>query len=112
MNFHVGQRVVCVETWVDDPNRLGRMGEEGPVAGHVYTIREIGMFHPMFPDSVNVRLVEIVNAARDYCSPSGDVFRTWEPSFGAFRFRPVVDRKTDISVFQAMLTGKKVEADA
>jgi hypothetical protein len=50
-------------------------------------------------------LDEIKNPVLRYTD--GDV---GEIPFAAFRFRPVVERKTDISIFTAMLKPSKVEA--
>lgn len=81
MTFHVGQKVVCVE---------GTSGHHVLVLGQVYTIARIGMFGR----ALHVDVVE--------CST--DIRLGWR----AARFRPVVERKTDISVFTAMLKPSKV----
>lgn len=103
MAFRVGQKVVCVEAW--SRYGLGRGDEIGPTQDSIYTIREIGVgLHPTCPDELHVRLDEIVNPVIEYkCGK-------YEVAFRATRFRPVVERKTDISVFTAMLT--KIGADA
>ena len=101
MTFRVGQKVVCIETWV---RRNGVGDEIGPVAGEIYTIRDIGFLNPAAPDVVAVLLAEIRNAVHDYVDGRG------ETCFAAHRFRPVVERKTDISIFTQMLNPSNVTA--
>lgn len=97
-NFRVGQKVVCVSEW----KRIGGFGGEiGPIHGEVYTIREVGFLHPDFPRMVTVRLDEIAN----------EVWLGFETCFAATRFRPVVQRKTDISIFKALLTPSKEKVE-
>lgn len=94
--FHIGQKVVCV----NDRNSKFRNGFwDGLLKkGNIYTIRWTGEF-PWEPDrkcGLGVRLIEIhrglefINAWDDY-------------PFGAYRFRPIQERKTDISIFTALL---------
>jgi len=102
-DWKVGDKVVCLQTWFEP---CGGYGDEvGPVEGVIYTIREIGYLSPSIPGKVHVRLCEIVNKARP-CQVVG----IWEQTFRASRFRPVQKRKTDISIFTAMLTDNKVDA--
>lgn len=89
-SWYVGMKVVCVKT---GPWDSGMPGEVCPACGEVYTIRDI-----VPPDEVDsgigIRLVEIVNPEIEH----------WvECSFLAGNFRPVQTRKTDISIFEAML---------
>jgi hypothetical protein len=100
MTFRVGQKVVCNRNtkWEG-----GFQDEIDPIYGHIYTIRGI-VHYPFGP--AGLLLVEIVNAPRSY----EEGF--YECDFQAPNFRPVVERKTDISVFTAMLTGSKIGADA
>lgn len=75
--FHVGQKVVCVNP-VDDLK-----------LGEIYTI--------------TASHKEFVGVDRSYfCGLD----------FYAFRFRPIVKRKTDISQFKAMLNPQKTEVTA
>lgn len=87
--FYVGQKVVCVN---DDPDNYGR--PVIVVKGQVYTVSRAF-------DWLGVRALLFVEV-----SPGG------EPGWCASRFRPVVERKTDISIFTAMLnpSDKRVEA--
>jgi hypothetical protein len=90
MAFRVGQKVVCVK----GPRRHRNVNQ--PKVGEIYTIRLI------YPSSLTGEpgflLEEIVNGLH----PNGR-----EYGFYADRFRPVVERKTDISIFKAMLTDKR-----
>jgi hypothetical protein len=92
MNFRIGQKVVCIEepqwpafSYSDFPYT------EFPRMGGMYTIRWIG---PGKDETPCVLLREITNPDRG----SG------EPTFYARRFRPAVERRTDISIFTKMLT--------
>lgn len=87
MTFHVGQKVVCIrdiEPYFD---------EAMPEVGRVYTVRSIEGFLL----GVGIRLVEIINPPRDYSNAR------CECSFWIGAFRPVVEKKTDISIFTALL---------
>lgn len=79
-NFHVGQKVVCIESkW---EKITGPHNPVGPKAGQVLTI--IGM-------------VEM--NGETYIG-----FPEWDGhGYHHSGFRPVVERKTDISIFRAML---------
>lgn len=94
--FHVGQKVVCVQD-----TELRR--EITPRRGEVYTIRSI---HP-YNGRIYFRLVEIVNEPRLYSTGFyGECF------FNREGFRPIVERKTDISFAHEILrkaTKRKLE---
>jgi hypothetical protein len=85
--FHVGQKVVCVNG-ADSP-----FGETTPVVGDVYTIRSVTQ-HSRGP---GYRLHEIVNVPRTYLPGH------MECTFAHACFRPVIEKKTDISVFTQIL---------
>lgn len=95
MGFHVGQLVVCVETWTDVWNGL----DTGPTRGTVYTIRETVPEHPWYQGVPCVRLVEIVNPVHDFPSVR------YESCFGTFRFRPVDENR--IEVFRQIAASPK-----
>ncbi len=101
MTFRVGQKVVFIE----DYTAIGaRYSVHVPQSGQVYTIRE-------FEDRGErpaLRLIEVVNGPRRHRQVSEWV----EPAFAVDHFRPIVERKTDISVFTAMLTEEKIGASA
>lgn len=83
-----GRKVVCIQ---DEWYTLN--GEQVPVAGKVYTIREIGSTN----GGIYIRLMEIVNAPRQYANGFA------ECAFDLDGFRPVDERKTDISEFEKLL---------
>lgn len=101
-----GDRVVCVDPQFHAPDEwfLTR-GVTLPKKGAVYTIRLIG---PTWSNaSVYVLLLcELVNPLIRV-----DEMR-FEVCWPVKNFRPVVSRKTDISIFTAMLTGQPAKADA
>jgi hypothetical protein len=83
--FHVGQDVVCV----DDSDTFGAARAHGLCRGDVYSIAGIT---PSGPSAGYLALGGIISA--------------WNPR----RFRPVIKRVTDISIFTEMLTPSKVDA--
>ena len=98
--FHIGQRVVCIH---DIGCAQGNEFPNIPIKGSIYTVRGF-----VSPDVGNERtpgmlLEEVVNAPWEY---NEGVF---EPSFHPYHFRPVVQRKTDISVFKRMLDNVRTE---
>ena len=101
MTFRVGQKVVCVDAGSTGKYTPWRHSDDvhGLTEGVVYTIRAVGSFRGLRD---NVWLAEIhrpLCAGREY-------------PYAAARFRPVVERKTDISVFTAMLNPSQVTVDA
>lgn len=97
-NFRVGQKVVCVYVpWPELAFELSAaFGVKLPEANKIYTIRWIGTAS----DGLTyVRLVEIVNPVVGV-----EGFLRGECRFGVRRFRPIVTRNTDITIFKAMLT--------
>lgn len=105
MAFRVGQKVVCV-------NADALLSGYGPhhdeiTVGEVYTIRWAGPSpHPRTYGKPAIRLVGVVRGD-DPGNPDWN-----DMPWMAIRFRPVVERKTDISVFTKMLTDTKIGADA
>lgn len=83
MNFRVGQKVVCV----DASEKNGRWFADAPIEGRVYTI--VGFAETK--RGTGLLLQEIAND-EEFCG-----------SYSPNRFRPIVERKTDISIFTAML---------
>jgi len=87
MAFFIGQKVVCIsDDWehTTDPSRKPEV-----VKGGVYVIRGV----------------------HDYGYPSL-TFEGLRCFYHQGAFRPIVEKKTDIAIFTAMLTPKKVKADA
>ena len=87
--FHVGQKVVCVD---DDWEFASFVPDDQkePKAGPVYTVTEVIVFQ--------------------------GIAYIWLEGFALYyeadAFRPVVERKTDISIFKAMLTPKNEQVPA
>lgn len=100
MAFYVGQKVVCV----DDSNgrNPARRGPSGLVKGHVYTISSLDPTTDQNGD-LGVHVVEVV-------LPFVQSSLGYNVGFNTKRFRPAVERKTDISIFTAMLTDKRIPA--
>lgn len=94
--FRVGQKVVCVDDdWASwQVSDMRRAGIASPVKGNIYTVRSV----EMMDGDAFILLSEIVNPIIVY-SDIGRGEQGWDPVI----FRPVVERKTDISIFKAML---------
>lgn len=89
MAFQVGQKVICINDTPMPGQKI--FGPAIPRKGCIYTV--IG-FRSCRDGSDGLVL---------------DIDKDWQ--YFAWRFRPIVERKTDISVFTKMLTSKKVGAD-
>ena len=110
MAFRVGQKVVCIGG-DGTPKPIGywkswarEWGITLATRGNIYTIRCVRV---AADGTQRVRLIEIVNPIIEFNNaPSQEMW------FWASHFRPIVERKTDISIFTKMLTSKKIGADA
>lgn len=93
MAFYRGQKVVCVD---DSHTRHGKRWFPGSEIKRdtVYTVREVGLDVDGCP---GLRLREVILNARTNGRIESDLF------YMATRFRPVVERKTDIGVFHEIL---------
>jgi hypothetical protein len=87
--FHIGQKVVCIAGF----KRHGFGLETFPVKDGVYTIRDLCRCG----DTLGLRLEEIINQPMPYAEGR------LEAVFGAQFFRPLIERKTDISCFTRIL---------
>lgn len=94
--WYAGMKIVCISDKYR-PSSAPSEGDAIPRKGQVYTIRG-------FHRSGNIWLVEIVNRRRLWVSGRH------EYAFHPSRFRPVQHRKTDISMFQALLNPSKPDA--
>lgn len=97
-DFVVGQKVVClIDEWSSSgvASLLAHAPHTFPQKGKIYTIRNIETFREGF---VYLHFVEIVNPVIPF------FHGPWEQGWDYRRFRPLADRKTDISVFTALLT--------
>lgn len=95
--FYVGQKVVCVE---DRPHMFYKRGSpamDGLRKDTVYTVRAVGI-DPHWKTPA-LWLVEIVRPIRGSKTEIG-----YDPR----RFRPVVERKTDISIFKEILNNPRI----
>jgi len=101
-HWHAGMKVVCIG------KRPANVEADAvyPVVGEVYTIRELRDDAPRGRDGIVVLLMEISNTHFiGKTTPGGHAYL--EPGFDPNGFRPVQTQKTDISIFEAMLTGAK-----
>lgn len=88
MSFRVGQKVVCINSrgWRDHNGHFSK----GPAKGQVCLITGIAFYQN--PDETGLELADFDDDYLSIC------------------FRPVVERKIDISIFTQMLTDNKVMA--
>ena len=84
--FRVGQKVVCIKG--------GNITHNGfvPVTGGIYTVR--GFFRGQYDGSPRIWLEEYIHPEK---------IDGIEIGWNATRFRPIVERKTDISIFTEIL---------
>lgn len=110
MAFRVGQKIACVND--EFYGLLAQIAASVdihislPSKGGVYTVREItNGFHP--DGRISVRLQEIINPPIDFY----DGTPPEEPFFSGFRFRPLIERKTDtgMAILRKLLNGNKIE---
>jgi hypothetical protein len=94
MTFRIGQKVVCV---AENPSWKDYVAFSFPRMGEVYTVRSIGPAYRSRRDESEGLCIRL-NEIRNRPAGCGE-----EPNFLAARFRPVIERKTDISVFTEIL---------
>lgn len=88
MTFRVGQKVVCV-----DAKKRFLIGGMGTLTkGRIYTVRWVGEYR----GNICIRVEEIHR-------PSGDDREDFDTPYQTIRFRPIVERKTDISFAHEIL---------
>lgn len=106
LDWHVGMKVVCVDDEATEKytpySVRASAGMDGLQRNRVYTIREIGRWR----GALVVWLAEIVRPIAAGEEKYG------EPGYAAARFRPTLTRKTDISIFKAMLSDTKQKVPA
>lgn len=105
--LQVGRKVVCiVDVFGANCPTWQALVRNRPVKNGIYTIREIadgydaGTGEPILA----IKLIEIHN------SPVSTLQGSLEPDFDYHGFRPLVTRKTDISIFEKMLRPDCVDA--
>lgn len=96
--FYVGQKVVCVNA---NPHPTAEWDDDGPVNGRIYTVAAV--YLTPFGRRPAISLLELKRSQASQL--------IWKHNgYGQYRFRPIVERKTDISVFKKMLLGDDVNA--
>jgi hypothetical protein len=108
--FYVGQKVVCINDDYEHPN--WKYIPNRPKKGDIYTIRGIVDFcykssresPPLTREALY--LYEVVNQSLPF---GGGPDR--EYAFESGRFKPLLEKKTDISIFTAMLSTQSVKLD-
>ena len=101
--FHIGQRVVCIHG-VGCPSANEFLNV--PEKGGIYTVRGFVSPDVGYERTPGMLLEEVVNPPWEY---KEGVF---EPSFHPYHFRPLVQHKSDISVFTRMLDNVRTEEPA
>lgn len=96
MTFRVGMKVVCVDDvthtkYIPAGFGCSDLSLHGLTCGRVYTVRSLGVFH-------GVPTCRVEEITRPIESLFGE-----EAWFASARFRPTVERKTDISCFTKLL---------
>lgn len=94
MAFYVGQKVECIKAVHPDWDKPPFL-----TIGAIYTVENI--YEPLEGEFA-LELVELPQPGNDL------VF----PGFRADHFRPIVERKTSIAIFKAMLNPSKQEVEA
>lgn len=105
--LHIGQKMVCIggegtpkpPGWWDE--WAAEWGVTRPTRGEVYTVRDI---KARKKGGFRIRLVEIVNPPVLMRGAPQQ-----EPWFWAEMFRPVVEKKTNISAFEEILKRETVD---
>lgn len=93
MAFYVGQKVVCVDSFDERPWII-----QPAVEGRVYTVRFV------YPEDKYGPTHLLLHELKNPIAGNGH-----ENSFGFWRFRPLVERKTSIAVFEKILQSSKIE---
>jgi len=101
--FHIGQRIVCIhDVGCPSANEFPNV----PIKGSIYTVRGFVSPDVGYERTPGMLLEEVVNPPWEY---KEGVF---EPSFHPYHFRPLVQHKTDVSVFKRMLDSVRTKEPA
>lgn len=103
-DFHVGQKVVCVDPDWHDPHPNGWPCPL--VMGATYTITSLSEASGPYRGSKDHFCLHLAEVRNPHGGSNDDV------GFADARFRPLVTKQTDISIFTAMLSPKKVSEPA
>ena len=108
--FHVGQQVVCIGNFdfSDRPVEEAEAGVVWPKLHHIYTVRAVRKVMTYTGSVVALHLREIRNPVLPYLGGADEA----EIAFEVRSFRPIVSRRTDIAVFERLLTPSRVREDA
>ena len=103
MTFYVGQKVVFVPDALIHRPRGNMKWPAAITADRVLTIREIDTRYVPHYGVCGLRFEEF---CADFVRYGRELL---EPAFPSDRFRPIVEKKTDISIFTALLTPNSKE---
>ncbi len=101
--FKVGERVVCVGSGYWGGLLSSSRAPNAPITGGIYTVRWAGYYDEL----ACIRLEELVNPVYQWRSGLAECAFVVQNRNGQVNFRPVVTRKTDISIFTKLLTPNK-----
>jgi len=101
--FQVGQQVQCIDDRFNSKDRY--WVPNLPVVDCVYTIKEMVPGHR----GMGLRLCELKNPLIPIDCDNRTRTIQFEPTFHVCRFRPLIERKTDISIFTEMLNKQPSE---
>jgi hypothetical protein len=99
MAISIGQKVVCIAPHPEWEERGCRV----PKVGGIYTVRGIDETDGLLLEEIINDPVACIDAA------TGKTLKACEDSFWLHRFRPLVEHKTDISIFKKMLCSPSEE---
>lgn len=99
--FRVGQKVVCVD---DTPSRISTGGftKTNLIKNNIYTVQWVGDFSYGSWGVKPALLLEEISRDGICC---GQMYENYP--YGAHRFRPAAEKKTDISIFKEILAGTR-----
>jgi hypothetical protein len=101
MTFRIGQKVAQIAPWKSNDTAFSDVSFTQ--CGVVYTVREISEVRGV----VSLLFFELRNPIHKYRNlpPMEQVFPAWN-------FRPIIERKTDITVFTEILRKTNIGVDA
>ncbi len=93
MSFRVNQRIICIDDTT--PGCLAWKKDEALVKGRIYTVRRCFVWPN--DGTLILWLNEVCRCKSAQMEWGRDI------GYGAYRFRPIVERKTNIEIFQRLL---------
>lgn len=97
--FHVGQKVVRFR---DTPEHLRPWSSEAEIRGSVISVGQVVVIRDIDARSVDCTGELTLRFEGIFRPIILTLLGQWEQGFPACCFRPVIERKTDISIFTAM----------